>query len=292
MQVVENIALLREFTSHAREPLVFVPTMGALHQGHAALLQQARQVAGELGTVVASIFLNPTQFNHPTDLELYPRSPSSDQELCKKLHVDVLFSPRVEEIYHPEASISVHEDQLSAALCGKSRPGHFQGVLTIVTKLFNMIDPDVAIFGEKDWQQLILVRRLVRDLNFKVHILSHPTVREQDGLAMSSRNQRLSAQERAVAPQIYRTLQQTRDRVLRGERNLPSLLKQVEAIFRSMPHATIEYITIVHEETLQPLLTLEKSMTPARLFVALHLGNVRLIDNIDLPIHDSKQEQH
>lgn len=263
------------------KPLVFVPTMGALHEGHAALIRYARKVAGAEGSVAVSVFLNPKQFNSAQDLKLYPQPFQADQRVCEEAGADFLFHPSVEEIYLPGHSVHVEERQLARLLCGASRPGHFAGVATVLTKLFNIITPDTVIFGEKDWQQLAIVRRLVRDLNFPVEVIGYPTVRDADGLALSSRNARLSPQEREVAPKIYETLQQAVEMVRRGEKNSSMLLEAVRSSLRAIPGATIDYVEIMNEETLEPISEVVEAFKP-RLFAAVKLGETRLIDNISL----------
>ncbi|MFZ4116436.1 MAG: pantoate--beta-alanine ligase [Chthoniobacterales bacterium] len=282
MQVIEKVALMQQACKCAARPVVFVPTMGALHEGHSSLIRHARTLAGKSGTVVVSIFLNPKQFNLAHDLELYPRPFAADQALCEKIGADLLFHPSVEEIYLPGASLTVHEDQLSRGLCGTSRPGHFEGVVTVLTKLFNIVAPNQVILGEKDWQQLSIVRRLVRDLNFPIEVISHPTMRETDGLAMSSRNARLSAQERAVAPQIYEALMQTRAHLLAGESDVATLLASTRRALEAIPNASIDYVELVEDNTLQPLEKVVTVTTPARLLVAVKIGETRLIDNVGL----------
>jgi pantoate--beta-alanine ligase len=282
MQVIEKVSRMQQVCKNVARPLIFVPTMGALHEGHASLLRRARLLAGESGTVAVSIFLNPKQFHVAQDLELYPRPFAADQALCEETGVDLLFHPNVEEIYLREASFTVHEDQLSQGLCGASRPGHFEGVVTVLTKLFNIVAPDQALFGEKDWQQLAIVRRLVRDLNFPIEVISHPTVREQDGLAMSSRNVRLSPRERGVAPKIYEVLEQTRARATQGEHDVRTLLASTRRALQAIPNATIDYVEIVDENTLKPLKKVIVGTTLARLLIAVKIGEVRLIDNVEI----------
>lgn len=262
-------------------PLILVPTMGALHEGHVALIESARSVAGKKGTVAVSIFLNPKQFNSAQDLQLYPQPFETDKAICKQAGVDLLFHPSAEGIYCSDHSIKVEEAQLSKVLCGASRPGHFSGVATVLTKIFNIIMPDKAIFGEKDWQQLAIVRRLVRDLNFPIDVIGYPTVRAADGLALSSRNTRLSAQERKLAPKIYQTLQQAVVHVREGEKKVVALLAAARAALEVIPGATIDYIDIMNEETLEPLQQALVNFKP-RMFVAIKLGETRLIDNISL----------
>lgn len=281
MRVIEQAALMQQTCREAARSLVFVPTMGALHEGHAALFRHARQVAGAEGTVAISIFLNPKQFHLAKDLELYPQPFEADKKLCEQAGADLIFHPSAEEMYPVDASVNVEETQLSRFLCGVSRPGHFTGVATVLTKFFNIIAPDVAIFGEKDWQQLAIVRRFVRDLNFPIEVIGYPTVREEDYLAMSSRNARLSQVEREVAPQIYKILQQAAQQVAQGEKKVVALLASIRSALKAIPGATIDYVEIMNEETLAPLSEISENSKP-RLFVAVKLGETRLIDNIKL----------
>ncbi len=206
MKIISTIAELRAQSRPAGKRRVLVPTMGALHAGHLSLIRLARKSAGAEGEVAVSIFVNPLQFEPGSDLSTYPRPESADEELCRKEGVDLIFRPAPNEMYFEDRSTFVEETTLSERLCGASRPGHFRGVSTVVTKLFHLLTPDAAVFGEKDFQQLAMIRRLVRDLDFAVEIIAGPTVRETDGLALSSRNQYLSAEERAQAPIIRQAL--------------------------------------------------------------------------------------
>jgi pantoate--beta-alanine ligase len=293
MKVIEQVSLMQSICNDALRPLVFVPTMGALHEGHASLISHARELAGTSGTVAVSIFLNPKQFNIAKDLEWYPRPFEADKALCQRTGVDLIFHPSVEEMYPCDTSIHVEENQLSQHLCGASRPGHFSGVVTVLTKLFNIVTPDRVLFGEKDWQQLVIARRLVWNLNFPTEVISHPTVREEDGLAMSSRNARLSLQDRSVASKIYKALRKTRARTLEGESNVSALLESTRGDLESIPNSIIDYIEIVDEQTLQPLKKIIPSTTPARLLVAVKMGETRLIDNIGLTrmFHTDRDEK-
>lgn len=283
MRVIEQAALMHQTCRQVARPLVLVTTMGALHEGHAALFRHARKVAGEEGTVAVSIFLNPKQFHLAKDLEMYPQPFEADKMICEQAGVDLIFHPSVEEMYPADASVQVEELKLSQVLCGASRPGHFTGVATVLTKIFNIIRPDIVIFGEKDWQQLAIVRRFVRDLNFPIEVIGYPTVREEDRLAMSSRNARLSKTEREVAPQIYKVLQQATEQVAGGEKKVTALLAAARKRLEGIPGATIDYVEIMNEETLEPILEITETSKP-RLFVAVKLGETRLIDNI--PLHE------
>ena len=284
MKKVTRISSARQFCHKAPNPRVLVATMGALHEGHAALFRRARRVAGSKGTVVVSIFVNPKQFAPTEDLSKYPRPLVADLALCQREKVDLVFHPSVEEMYAEDDSMKIEENQLSLGLCGRSRPGHFAGALTVIAKFFNILTPDVVIFGEKDWQQLALVRRLVRDFNYPIKVIGHPTVRESDHLALSSRNMYLSPEARALAPFIYQALQATAERVKQGETSVSKLIKATQRALVAIPHASIEYIEVVDEITLQPLTKLREGIVQARLLVAVRLGNTRLIDNKALPV--------
>jgi len=249
--------------------------MGALHEGHAELIRLARKSVGRSGTVVVSIFVNPLQFAPTEDLAAYPRPLAADQKLCRTLGVDILFLPKAESIIPSSSSVFVDEDgRLSSVLCGKSRHGHFRGVCTIVAKLFNIIQPDVAVFGEKDWQQLAIIRQMTRDLDFPLQIVACPVVRESDGLALSSRNKYLSSEERAVAPRFHAALTQA------AQRRSPSGIRN-EAIrlITKIPGARIDYVEVVDSDSLQAV----KNLTcGATLAAAVFLGKTRLIDNIQI----------
>jgi pantoate--beta-alanine ligase len=251
---------------------VLVPTMGALHHGHLELVKHAREAAGPAGTVVVSIFVNPIQFDQAADLDAYPRPLESDLAKCQAAGVDVVFAPEAGSIYFPDRSVTVTESLLSSGLCGAARPGHFDGVCTVVLKLFLLSGCHAAVFGEKDFQQLAIIRRMVRDLDVPVEILECPTVRESDGLAMSSRNTRLTAKQRADAPRIHRALTAAA-KLHRAEEMLTAARGEIEA----SPLARIDYLSLVDAETLQPVSDLKR---PAILATAVFYGDVRLIDHV------------
>jgi len=269
-----------------RGPVVFVPTMGALHEGHAALIRRARRVAGKNGSVVVSIFVNPTQFGPKEDLTRYPRPFAQDVAVCKREGVDLLFHPTPSEMYEGDASVTVSESRLSIGLCGASRPGHFNGVCTVVAMLFNIVRPTIALFGEKDWQQLAIIRRMVRDLKMRIKIIGHPTVREEDGLALSSRNLLLTPEARTLASRIYQALLATEMEAEAGETSVAKLHRGLLKDLTAIPGAVVDYAEIVDGETLEPLQKLQKGI-PARALVAVKLGSVRLIDNLRLPCRKS-----
>jgi pantoate--beta-alanine ligase len=253
--------------------------MGALHRGHGELLWIAREAAGPSGEVAVSIFVNPLQFAPGGDYEKYPRPEAIDEEVCRNAGVDILFRPSIEEMYAPDHSISVEENSLANVLEGKSRPGHFRGVCTVVAKLFHLLSPDAAVFGEKDFQQLAIIRRMVRDLNFPIEIIGAPTVREADGLACSSRNQYLSAAEREQAPVLQRALQEARELVDRGERSAAAIATAARNIIETEALARIDYLEIVSAATLQPVTDIRPDSLIA---VAAFFGQTRLIDNLRL----------
>lgn len=253
--------------------------MGALHRGHVELIRIAREAAGEDGEVAVSIFVNPLQFAPGGDYEKYPRPEASDDELCRGAGVDIVFRPRVEDMYAADFSVAVDETSLAKTLEGRSRPGHFRGVCTVVTKLFHLLSPDAAVFGEKDFQQLAIIRRMVRDLNFAVEIIGAPTVREADGLACSSRNQYLNEAERAQAPVLQRALQEARRRVREGELSVAAILDAARAAITQAPLARIDYLEVVNAATLQPV---EEAGPDSLIAVAAFFGETRLIDNVRL----------
>lgn len=253
--------------------IALVPTMGYLHDGHLSLVQIARSNAD---CVVVSLFVNPTQFGPNEDFAKYPRDWGRDERLCREAGVDILFAPAAEEMYAPDASIAVVERILGGGLCGRSRPGHFDGVCTVVTKLFNLVQPHRAVFGEKDAQQLRIIRRLVRDLDIPVEILAGPTIREPDGLALSSRNARLSAEERAQAICLRRALDAMASAFAEGERDADVLRKLGRRVIDHAPLARLDYLELVDDESLAPVLLIER---PTLVAVAVNFPSARLIDN-------------
>lgn len=279
MQVIENPAAFQAIARSAPRPLVLVPTMGALHEGHRALIRRARELAGPNGTVAVSIFVNPIQFDRASDLAAYPQPLEADLAACREDGTDLAFTPQAVAMYFPDRSVTVTESSLSRHLCGSARPGHFDGVCTVVLKLFNLSGADAAVFGEKDFQQLAVIRRMVRDLDVPVEIIPHPTLREADGLAMSSRNTRLLPEHRTDAPRIRRALLAARDLAQSGERSAETIANTARAQLEQSPFLKLDYLTVVDEETLQPVFTLQR---PAVLAVAAFYGDVRLIDHIRL----------
>jgi len=266
--------------AHVRERIgksVLVPTMGALHRGHLELIRVARDYAGKDGEVAVSIFVNPLQFEPGSDFEKYPRPHSADEKFCANAGVNLLFRPR--ELYFDDRSVFVEETRLSAGLCGAARPGHFRGVCTVVAKLFNLLAPDAGVFGEKDYQQLAIIQRMVRDLNFPIEIIGVLTVREEDGLALSSRNQYLNAEERAAAPMLYRAMLRVKEMAAGGENSVSKLIDAAKNLIGSAKGARIDYVSIVDAENLQPL---EKLRPNALIALAVFIGKTRLIDNLRL----------
>ncbi|HOF86639.1 MAG TPA: pantoate--beta-alanine ligase [Armatimonadota bacterium] len=254
----------------------FVPTMGYLHAGHEALMRQAKE---ECDLVVASIFVNPTQFGPAEDLEKYPRDLARDSELCARAGVDFLFHPDARDMYPLGSSTWVDVDGLTAIACGAARPGHFRGVCTVCAKLFNIVRPDRAYFGEKDFQQLMVIKRMVRDLFMPLTIVGVPTVREPDGLAMSSRNSYLSLSERQAARVVPKTLQRAREMIDAGEHEGAAITAAIEELVAAQPLAKLQYAVIVDPDTLTPMRALTHE---ARLLVAIFVGATRLIDNCAL----------
>lgn len=281
MKVVTTHAALHAALDAAGRvaPVVLVPTMGALHQGHLGLVRMARHEAGPHGMVVVSIFVNPIQFDRAADLESYPRPLDEDLARCRSAGVDLVFAPEAAAMYAADRSVRVHESLLSRGLCGARRPGHFDGVCTVVLKLFMLTRCDAAVFGEKDFQQLAIVRRMVRDLDLPVRVVACPTVRETDGLAMSSRNVRLNPDQRADAPRIHRALSDAAR--IEGVR---AMLDAARAAIAASPLARIDYLELVDAETLQPVETLERD---AVLATAVFYGDVRLIDHVRVPARPS-----
>jgi pantoate--beta-alanine ligase len=248
--------------------------MGALHAGHVSLIRLAREHAGAQGELAVSIFVNPLQFEPGSDFSRYPRPESADIAVCRAEGVDLVFRPLPNEMYFEDRSTFVEETALSERLCGASRPGHFRGVTTVVTKLFHLLAPEAAVFGEKDFQQLAIIRRMVRDLDFPIKIIAGPTVREADGLALSSRNQYLSPEERAQAPVIRAALLEAAQS---QENSARVVVTAVRKRIESAPLAQIDYAEIVGADDLQPRLTIEPR---SLLAVALFFGQTRLIDHI------------
>ena len=281
MVTVEGIAQMSMLSQKARKEgrfIALVPTMGFLHEGHLSLIRRASQV-GDL--VVVSIFVNPSQFGPGEDYEAYPQDLDRDKRLAEVNGTDILFSPSVEEMYPQGYGTWVDVEELTEVLCGRSRPGHFRGVTTVVTKLFHITQPHYALFGQKDYQQAQVIKRMVEDLNFDLKVLVEPTVREPDGLAMSSRNLYLSSQERKDAAVLYQSLLKAQELVWGGERDAGRVKDLIREMIAGKKRAKIDYVSIVDGESLRPLSKLKGKVLIA---LAVKVGKARLIDNLLLSI--------
>lgn len=279
MHLVKTIAETRAILHDERalhHSVGLVPTMGAFHEGHLSLMRQAR---ADCDCVVVSLFVNPTQFGAGEDYQQYPRDTERDIELAEQLGVVVLFAPSVHEMYGERLQTYVEVEELPKGLCGPFRPGHFRGVTTVVLKLFNIVSPDKAYFGEKDYQQLKIIQRMVEDLNLGVEIVPMPIVREPDGLAMSSRNDCLSPEERKAALVVPKSLTEAQKVIESGQKSAAAIRAAVEACFAGQDLGRMQYAEIVDAKTLEPLTVVDR---PARLAVAALVGQTRLIDNCPL----------
>lgn len=274
MEIITTIENIRSIVNHWKDKgysIGFVPTMGYLHDGHAALIDQARK---DNDKVIVSIFVNPTQFGENEDLNSYPRDINRDKSLCEAHKADIIFSPTSDEMYHDRKAF-VNIVELSDTLCGISRPIHFKGVCTVVTKLFNIIQPTNAYFGEKDAQQLAIIRKMVYDLNFPVNIIGVPIVRESDGLAKSSRNTYLSKEERKAATILYKAIQMGKQTIKHGA-SADSIINTMTEIINTEPLAKIDYVSVVDANTMQPVYEIT---SPVLVAMAVYIGSTRLIDN-------------
>jgi len=281
MEILKTIDEIRKIISKAKsagKKIGFVPTMGALHEGHFSLIRAAKK---QCGFVVVGIFVNPTQFGPGEDIDKYPRPFDADVKACKKEGVDVVFAPTAEQMYPEENLTWVDVEKLSAPLCGKSRPGHFRGVATVCCKLFNIVQPDVAFFGQKDAQQAIIIQRMVADLNVPLKIVVCPTIREIDGLAMSSRNQYLKPDARKDTALVYAALQEAEVFIAAGERKSKMLISEMEKILKISKQIKIDYISIVEAQTLGELDEVKGKVLIA---LAVKIGQARLIDNIIIDV--------
>jgi pantoate--beta-alanine ligase len=276
MKIITTIDQMHEHALRLRDQgdrIGFVPTMGFLHEGHLSLMRKARD---ENHALVVSIFVNPTQFGPGEDYKSYPRDPEKDATLCRELGCDVLFTPSADEMYPQGFATTVSVSGITETLCGASRPGHFDGVATVVTKLFNIVRPHRAYFGLKDYQQYLVISKLARDLDMNIKILGLPTVREEDGLAMSSRNAYLYDDERSGALTLSRSLEAARQMLKEGNRDPRKIEEKVTAIIRSEPTTKIDYVRVVDADDLTPLSVIEDR---ALLALAVFVGEARLIDN-------------
>jgi pantoate--beta-alanine ligase len=256
--------------------VVLVPTMGFLHRGHASLMARARQLAGRKGRVVVSVYVNPAQFGPNEDFAKYPRDVKGDQRLCRAAGVDVFFAPDDAEMYPADFSTAVQEEKLARGMEGAARPGHFRGVTTVVAKLFNAVLPTAAVFGAKDFQQAAVVRRMTRDLNFPVKIVVAPTQREEDGLALSSRNKYLSPAQREQAAVLRRAIERAQAAVARRPAAAAELRRQTALLIAAQPEARLDYVEFFDPETLEPVKTVTRGTQMA---LAVLVGKTRLIDN-------------
>jgi len=279
------IKKIKEMKSYIKEKkregkiIGFVPTMGYLHPGHLSLIKKAKE---DCEVAVVSIFVNPTQFGRGEDYNRYPRNLERDRKLCQKEGVDVIFAPEVKEMYPQGYSTFVEvEGRISSILEGASRPGHFRGVTTILTKLFHIISPDYSYFGEKDYQQALVVKKMVRDLNFNTQIFVLPTVREEDGLAVSSRNSYLNKEERKEAAILYKSLIAAKEKIKKEERDPHRLISCMKNLIEKEPLAKIDYIAVVNPETLKEVKKINKKVL---LILAVNIGKTRLIDNMKIEI--------
>ena len=280
MILIKSIAELRHWRAQQSGRVVFVPTMGALHEGHQQLMRDARKIAGPEGRVVVSIFVNPLQFGPKEDFSKYPRELEADTAKCESVGVDAIFAPNAEDMYAADRSIIVLETKLSKVLCGASRPGHFDGVCTVVLKLFNLVQPDTAIFGKKDYQQLAIIKRMVRDLDVPIEIIGSETVRESDGLAMSSRNRYLNEAERQQAPATRRALLLMKESWTQGAHDAVELKVFFnEYLGEHAPLHRVDYIECVDRDTLEPQLNVNAN---GLLVTAVFFGATRLIDNLEI----------
>jgi pantoate--beta-alanine ligase len=281
---MERVASIEEVRGVLRRPRIeartigLVPTMGALHEGHLSLVAASR---ARCDLTVVSVFVNPTQFGPGEDFDAYPRDLDADAELLEAAGVDVLFAPSTDVMYPAGSVTSIDPGPMSVLLCGASRPIHFAGVATVVTKLLNIVGPDVAFFGEKDYQQLKVIQRVVRDLDIPAHIVGCPIVRERDGLALSSRNRYLSAEDRAHALVLSRALAHTRERVEAGETDASALQRELTETIASEPGVRLDYASVVDAEKLECVTELRRE---GRALVAARVGNARLIDNVALRV--------
>jgi len=276
LRTIDETRILSRAARAQGSRLAVVPTMGALHEGHLSLIRAAK---AKSDVVAASIFVNPAQFGPNEDFTRYPRDLEKDLALLEREGVDVAFVPSVEEMYPQQSVTWVMVEGLSDRLCGKSRPGHFRGVATVVAKLFNIVEPDIAFFGQKDAAQVAIIRRMVRDLNIPVAIEACPIVREPDGLALSSRNTYLSTEQRKDALVLFRSLTRARELFESGERNPAALIEAAKKVLVGSPAVRLDYFDIVDADELTPLTTISQ---PALVAVAAFAGNTRLIDNIVL----------
>ncbi|PIV22896.1 MAG: pantoate--beta-alanine ligase [Deltaproteobacteria bacterium CG03_land_8_20_14_0_80_45_14] len=277
MEVIKTIKEMKEFSSQARragKTIAFVPTMGFFHDGHLSLMREGRR---RCDLLIISLFVNPTQFGPNEDFKNYPRDFERDRKMAEEVGADVLFAPEASDMYPSNHQTIVRVEKVTQNLCGRSRPVHFQGVATVVLMLFEIVTPHAAIFGEKDYQQLVTIQQMVRDLHMRVEVVGMPTVREEDGLAMSSRNRYLLLEERKAALSLYRSLQKAKELLQKGERKAERILHEMKEIFQSEPLVKIDYVQICDAYSLQDVNQIEGDVVVA---LAAYLGKTRLIDNL------------
>jgi pantoate--beta-alanine ligase len=276
MDVITSVHQMKDYSARARtanKKIAFVPTMGFLHEGHLSLMREGKK-RGD--TLIVSIFVNPTQFGPSEDFERYPRDFARDSRMAESVGGDVLFAPEAREMYPPDHQSFIRVTEVTRGLCGKSRPTHFQGVATVVGMLFNIVKPHVALFGEKDYQQLVTIQQMVRDLHMDVEVVGMPIIREPDGLAMSSRNTYLKADERKAALSLHRSLERAREGISKGELGAGLLIEKAREVLQSEPLVRVDYLEICDARTLEPVDRIDRDVVIA---VAAYLGKVRLIDN-------------
>lgn len=277
MKIIRTVKEMKEFSSQTRQAgkkISFVPTMGYFHEGHLSLMREGRRRGDVL---VISLFVNPTQFGPQEDFKSYPRDFERDRKMAEGVGVDILFAPEASDMYPPDHQTIVQVEKVTQNLCGRSRPTHFQGVATVVLMLFEIVMPHVAIFGEKDYQQLATIQQMVKDLHTNVEVLGMPTVREADGLAMSSRNTYLLPDERKAALSLYRSLQRAKELLQKGERKTAQILREMNEVLRSESLVKIDYVQICDAHTLEDIDRIEGDAVVA---LAAYLGKTRLIDNL------------
>jgi pantoate--beta-alanine ligase len=277
MKVIKTIKEMKEFSSRVRgagKTIAFVPTMGSFHEGHLSLMREGRK-KGDL--LVVSLFVNPTQFAPHEDFKNYPRDFEKDSRMAEEAGTDILFAPEADEMYPSDHQTLVLVERVTRNLCGRSRPTHFRGVATVVIMLFEIVMPHMAFFGEKDYQQLITIRRMVRDLHMSVEVVGMPTVRETDGLAMSSRNTYLLPEERSAALSLYRSLQRAKELLQKREQRASRILDEMKEILQAEPLVRMDYVQICDADTLQDVDRIEGDVVIA---LAAYLGKTRLIDNL------------
>jgi len=279
MKIIRKIEEQQKYSLDMKcrnKKISLIPTMGFLHEGHLSLIDTAKELSEK---IVVSIFVNPTQFGKGEDFDKYPRDEKRDLSLLEKKEVDIAFIPTIEEMYPEEFQTSCQVRELTKKHCGKSRPGHFKGVTTVVLKLFNIIQPDIAVFGEKDYQQYIIIERMTEDLNLPINIIASPIVREKDGLAMSSRNKYLNHEQRKEATVLYESLIYASNLIKKGKYGAGFLRKEMTNLIKSKNNTRIDYIDFANTETLKDVQKIEE---PTRILMAVWVGNTRLIDNMEV----------